>query len=169
MANADFTIGQLVREDQFIIHVGVAGIKFPNTFSWTSKEGGDVTADSTFTRPGGLNPGIQLGGPSTRSDVTVKRQYSSGLDNIFIQLENGCGNAAMWVAWTPIDANQNPNGSTHVLSGILKEVQAPQYDANATGAGFLTLVMSPDVEAVAQANSATQFSALSFGIGSSGG
>jgi len=141
-----FSAGTAVREDQFIIHVGVSGIALPSTFSWTSKEGGDLTSDSVYTRPGGLQPGIQLGGPSSRSDCTVKRQYTSNLDGggFVTQLSNVCGNAAMWVSWTPIDGNQNPNGNTHLLTGILKEVQVPQYDANATGAGFLTLVMACD-------------------------
>lgn len=142
--NDVFSAGTAVREDQFIIHVGVDGVALPKTFSWTSKEGGDVTADSVFTRPGGLMPGIQLGGPGSRSDCTVKRHYTTAIDNYVEALEAACGQAAMWVSWTPIDANQNPNGDTHLLTGILKEVQVPNYDANANAAGFLTLVMACD-------------------------
>jgi hypothetical protein len=139
-----FSAGTAVREDQFIIHVGVNGVQLPTTFSWTSKEGGDITTESVYSRPGGQMPGIQLGGPGSRSDCTVKRHYTSNIDSYVTALENACGNAAMWVSWTPIDGNQNPNGDTHLLTGIIKEVMVPQYDANASGAGFLTLVMACD-------------------------
>ncbi len=139
-----FSAGTAVREDQFIIHVGIDGVKLPTIFSWTSKEGGDTTSDSVFSRPGGLQPGIQLGGPASRSDCTVKRHYTSTIDSYIETLEGLCGQAAMWVSWTPVDANQNPNGDTHLLTGILKEVQPPNYDANANAAGFLTLVMACD-------------------------
>jgi hypothetical protein len=152
MAVFNQTAGTPIREDQFIIHVIVNGVSFPSTFSWTSKEGGDVTADSTYTRPGGLMPGIQLGGPVTRSDVTVKRQYTTVLDPWLKRLEDACGNARMSVSWTPIDANQTPNGNTHTLSGVLKEIQAPAADANATGAAFLTLVMACDQESATSSN-----------------
>lgn len=139
-----FSAGTAVREDQFIIHVGVDGVQLPTTFSWTSKEGGDITSDSTYSRPGGLQPGIQLGGSSSRSDCTIKRHYTTAMDAYVTKLAGVVGNAPMWVSWTPIDGNQNPNGDTHLLTGILKEVQVPQYDANANGAGFLTLVMACD-------------------------
>ena len=141
------TPGVAIREDQFIIHVGVTGppaINFPSTFSWTSKEGGDVSAQNVNTRPGGLMPAVDLGGPASRSDCTVKRQYTTALDPYVKLLEAGCGNARMWITWTPIDANQVANGATHGLTGVLKEVQVPAYDANAAAAGFITLVMSCD-------------------------
>ena len=151
-----FSAGTAVREDQFIIHAAVDGVPIPSIYSWTSKEGGDTTSESVFSRPGGLQPGIQLGGPASRSDCTVKRHYTSVLDSYVEALQAACGNAQMWVSWTPIDANSNPNGETHLITGILKEVMTPQYDANANAAGFLTLVMACDQAAgTPQPNQAT--------------
>lgn len=92
-------------------------------------------------------PGVQLGGPQTRSDCTVKRQYTTALDPWVEPLERACGNARMSVSWTPIGADQQPNGALHQISGILKEVQVPGADANANAAGFLGLVMSCDQDA----------------------
>ena len=141
------TAGVAVREDTAIIHCTVSGVSFPNTFSWTSAEGGDISADSVYTRPGGMQPGVQLGGPKTRSDLTVKRQYTTALDPFLKQLEDAAGGARMSVSWTMTDADGNANGETHTLTGVLKEVQWPQFDANSTAAGFLTLVMACDQEA----------------------
>lgn len=161
-----FAAGAAVREDQFIIHVGVDGVQLPKTFSWTSKEGGDTTSDSVFSRPGGLQPGIQLGGPASRSDCTVKRHYTTSIDQYVEALELACGQAAMWVSWTPIDANQSPNGDTHLLTGILKEVQIPQYDANTNAAGMITLVMACDQQPGAPTTNKTSNSPV-FTAGSS--
>lgn len=147
------TAGTPIREDQFIIHVGVSGVSFPSTFSWTSKEGGDKTSEAVFTRPGGLMPGLQMGGPGSRSDCTVKRQYSTALDPWVKPLGDACGNARMYVSWTPIDANQHPNGDTHTLTGVLKEIQTPATDADTAAAGFLTLVMSCDEDEHSTGNS----------------
>jgi hypothetical protein len=141
------TPGVAIREDTAIIKVHVTGVGFTDTYSWTSVEGGDITSDSVYTRPGGLQPGVQLGGPSSRSDVTVKRQYTNSLDAYLEQLENASGAARMTVSWTPLDADGNQNGNQHTLTGVLKEVQWPMFDANSTAAAFLTLVMAADQEA----------------------
>jgi hypothetical protein len=114
------TPGVAIREDTAIIHVSVTGVAFTSTYSWTSVEGGDITSDTVYTRPGGLQPGVQLGGPSSRSDVTVKRQYTSELDLFLEQLENASGAARMSVSWTPTDSDGNKNGATHTLTGFAR-------------------------------------------------
>lgn len=141
-------MGTLLREDQFLIHAGVAGINMPATTSWTSKDGGDVQAQNVNTRPGGMLPALDLGGPANRSDCTVKRQYSVELHPYIPLLERGVGNARMWVSWTPLDANGATNGDTLTLTGVLKEVLVPTVDANTAAAAFLTLIMSCDQEPV---------------------
>lgn len=138
------TQGVAVREDTAIIHCSVSGVNFPSTYSWTSVQGGDISSESVYTRPGGMNPGVQLGGPKTRSDLTVKRQYTTALDPYLEQLEAAAGGARMSVTWKTLDADGNPNGNAHTLTGVLKEVQWPQFDANANAASFLTLVMACD-------------------------
>ena len=132
-----------IREDQFLIHAGVDGVSLPRTHSWQSKEGGDVQSDAVVTHPGGMKKAITLGGPNKRSDATVKRMFTDTLMPYVTQLENACGNAGMWVSWTPMDANgvAIPN-TTVTLTGVLKEVQVPPANANSTGEAALALVMS---------------------------
>jgi hypothetical protein len=143
-ATVSYTAGVAVREDTAIIHVTVTGVNFPDIFSWTSAEGGAVTSNSTFTRPGGMVPGVQLGGPAERSDLTVKRQYTSDLDPYLEALEAAAGSARMSVSWVPLGPDMNYNGNQHHITGILKEVQWPMFDANSNAAAFLTLVMACD-------------------------
>jgi hypothetical protein len=134
-----------LREDQFLIHAGVNGVSIPSVHSWQSKEGGDVQSDAVVTHPGGMLGAITLGGPNKRSDVTVKRIFQD-TDMPFVRpLEQACGNSRGWVSWTPLDADKNPvANSTMTLNGVLKEVQSPQGNANATGPANLGLVFSVD-------------------------
>lgn len=133
-----------VREDQFSISVTVVGVTFPFTTSWQSMEGGDVQSNAVKTHPGGMYGEIALGGPSSRSDCTVKRLYSEDLDAFVPTLESLVGNARMSVSWTPLNADTTAGGTTHVLTGYLKEVTIPVYDANASAAATIGLVMSCD-------------------------
>lgn len=154
----------LLREDQAAITVQLGGVNAldpqdtpfsaltsavnlgPNSGTWSSLEGGDVEAEDVFTRPGGMKAGVNLGGPSKRSDATVKIQYSFALDAILGQLEQLVGKRSMAVSWTALDADGLPNGnSQNTITGVLKQVMRPNFDANATGAGFLQLVMSCNV------------------------
>lgn len=135
----------LLRQDQAAISVTVTGVALPFIKSWTMLEGGDVEAEDTKTRPGGMLPQVNLGGPSSRSDCTVTRNYSAALHPYIVQLENVAGRAAMKVAYTILDANGVPSGPTVTMTGILKTVTRPNFDANATGAAFLSLVMGANV------------------------
>lgn len=133
-----------LRADQAAIHVTVTGSKLDKNV-WTSMDGGDMQATDTKTRPGGMGDEVSLGGPQTRTDCTVTRQYTNDvLHPIFPTLEALCGNGSMQVGWTPLDADGNKDGSTYTIKGILKEVTRSKLDANATEAVFLTLVMSCD-------------------------
>lgn len=134
-----------VREDQFNIQVSIVGVTFPFTTSWQSMEGGDVEANAVKTHPGGMLGEIALGGPASRGDCTVARLYEEDLDAFIPTLEGLCGNARMSVSWAALDGDGNPaGGMQHVLTGYLKTVDIPTYDANASAAALLKLVMSCD-------------------------
>lgn len=135
-----------MREDQFLIAAGVVGVNLPPVYSWSSLSGGDVEAEDTKARPGGMLPQQSLGGPTTRNDVTVERNYNPALHPYVVQLENVAGRATMWVSYTPLDNNGNPAGGTTVINGTLKGVKAPDRNANSTTtAAYLSLTMSAQV------------------------
>lgn len=141
---------QLLREDQFIIHCNVTGVNLPSVYSWAELQGGEVEGEDVKTRPGGMLPQVNLGGPATRTDVTVSRQYSAQLHPFIIALENVAGKAACQVSYTPLDTNGSPNGGTVTMTGILKNVIKPVANANASNAAMLQLVIGVNQEATIQ-------------------
>lgn len=133
-----------LRSDQAILHVTVAGSSLDKE-PWTSMEGGDIAVTPVKTRGGGVGDETNIGGPRTRSDCTVARQYTNDiLHPLKVQLEGLAGSAAMKVSWTPVDADGNPNGDTHTIQGKLDDVTTTKRDRNAPEAMFLTLVMGCD-------------------------
>lgn len=149
MAYSSTGVSRYVREDEAVIHAHLTDIAphWVEPYSWASLEGGDIEAEDVFTRPGGMKGGVNLGGPSKRSDVTIMCQYSSTVHKSIIDLENAVGTGGMSVSYTPLDADANPNGGTVTLTGVLKAVTKPNFNANNSGVVFLGLVMSCDTEA----------------------
>ncbi len=133
-----------LREDMAIIQVSVSGVKLPAVYSWAYLEGGILEANSVFTRPGGMKPGIHLGGPPERGDVTIRRQMTPELQPYIILLEDVTGTASCAISYTWLDQNKQPAGGTNSFNGVLKAVQRPNYDANNTAAAFLGLVIAPN-------------------------
>lgn len=133
-----------LRSDSFRIHVGVTGVNPASIKSWQTMSGGDLTAEDTKTRPGGAEPQTSLGGPTTRSDVTVSRLHGTYIHPYIVKWEQNI-NSAMWVSYTPVDANGNGNGQTITLHGILKGVTQNEMDADNQGKKTISLVMSCNV------------------------
>jgi|SRR5947209_112366 len=139
-----------MREDQFLLQCSVAGVNLPIVYSWAEWEGGDVEGEDQKTRPGGMLPQVNLGGPATRTDVTMRRQYSAQLHPFIVALENVAGKASGTLSYTPLDANGNPNGGTVTITGILKNVVPPPKNANQANPAFLGLVFGVNQEATIQ-------------------
>lgn len=141
-----------LRSDQAAIHVSVfdsTGKSVLDTNVWASMDGGDLTTQDTKTRPGGMGAEENLGGPNTRSDCMVERQYTNDVIHPLIRtLEQLCGNAGAKITWTPLDGDGNKNGDTLGITGKLKGVKPPKWDANAQGAQFLTLTFGCDAKPV---------------------
>lgn len=135
-----------LRADQAAIYVAVydqTGTNVLDTNVWATIEGGDMTATDTKTRPGGMGDEESLGGPRSRSNATLTRQYTNDvLHPLVPKLEALCGAGAAAISWKPLDADGNPDGDTHGISGILIDVQTTKRDANTSEAMFLTLVFS---------------------------
>ena len=139
----------ILRQDQAAISVPQLSVSLPFVTSWTSLEGGDLESEDTKTRPGGMLPQVNLGGPTTRTDATVMRPYTPELHPFFKPLEDAAGKSTMAISWVILDATgARPAGASVVtLHGILKNVTRPNWDANATGATHLSLVMGCNVDA----------------------
>lgn len=146
-----------LRQDQATISVPVlygldasgseVPVALPYVISWASLEGGDLESEDTKTRPGGMVGQVNLGGPTTRTDVTVTRPYTAELHPYIVALENIAGSGTMHVSYAILNANGYTIGSTVTITGILKNVTRPNFDSNATGTAMLSLVMGCDVVA----------------------
>lgn len=137
----------LLREDQATISVPKLPVALPFVRSWAKLEGGDLESEDTKVRPGGMLSQINLGGPTTRTDATVSRPYSAELHPFLVPLEQVAGNGSMNITWTVLNAQRVSLGNTVTLTGILKTVNRPAWDANATAPAMLALVMGCDVDA----------------------
>jgi hypothetical protein len=106
------------------------------------KSGGQVEADETKYRPGGMQPQASLGGPVSVENVTIRRLFDPAMRGLFHTLAGLAGKASMTVTSQPLDADGNPQGAPQVYRGILTRVTPPASDANANDAAELELEMS---------------------------
>ncbi len=152
-----------LRQDQATISVFVwnpaTGLpaQLPWVKSWASIKGGDVDAATVASRPGGILGEINLGGPSSRSDVTVSRPYTSELHPFISRLDSWAGTTAMVVSYAMLNYKRKDfshnraiqwevTGPTVTVNGILKSVVRPEYDAEVEGVAMFSLVMACFVE-----------------------
>lgn len=136
-----------LRSDQASIHAIIGPAHLPAVKSWSSLKGGDLESEDTKIRPGGMVGQVNLGGPTTRTDATIERPYTRELHPYIKTLENLAGTQGMSATYTILDVRGNVVGPTVTLRGILKNVIRPEWDANATAAAMLGVVMGCDVEA----------------------
>lgn len=141
-----------LRQDQATISVPKLSVGLPYVPSWAMLEGGDLESEDTKTRPGGMLAQVNLGGPTTRTDATVSRPYTKEIHPFLVPLEKFAGFGRMHITYTILGPNVNTGklttlGPTVTLTGILKNVTRPNWDANATGTAMFSLVMGCDVEA----------------------
>lgn len=134
----------LYRESQGSIIVAVTGLTLP-TDSWATLSGGDATASSNKTRPGGMGLQEELGGQVTISDMTVTRQWSDALIVVFHDLFSAAGNTAASVTFTPLNRDKTFAGQTSFIwSGVLLSVSPPPVDSGNDAASFLSITIGLD-------------------------
>lgn len=129
-----------LREDQYDIRVTVDGR--PLGDSWATAEGGNLEADDSKTRPGGMGRQIALGGPAERDDVTVGVQFSDIVAGWHRWLESRVGVGRVKVGYTFLSAERTPVGPTHTIMGVLKGAAVPDYDADSSSAAMYQIQVS---------------------------
>lgn len=138
-----------VREDQAQITVALDGVpKRPAISavgSWATYSGGELEADDSKTRPGGMGREESAGGPSSRGDVTLTTQLTD-LDWHFInefEARNGTGQVDIGVTRMTPEKTVDPTKSFG-RTGTLKSVATPDFDVNGNEVTFLSIVVSCD-------------------------
>lgn len=133
-----------VRQNEITVDVTYRGElrKFGIFDTW---EGGNVTADNTKHRRGGMGKQVAIGGPVTIEDVTISRDYDLTRDNPnAIWLSGAVGRAAVVATKRYLDADGNRFGTAIVITGVLIGYNEPNSDSDSGDVAMFELVVNPD-------------------------
>lgn len=144
-----------LRQDQAAITIDIPDLPaFTSQLhgtSWATLEGGDIESEDTKTRPGGMIPQVNLGGPTTRNDATISRPYTAELHPYLQPLEVLAGRSIVTIKFVILQASGSTfaghPGAVYSMGGVLKNVVRPNWDSNATGTAMLSLVIGMNVAA----------------------
>lgn len=112
---------------------------------WDTLSGGDVEAEETKYRPGGMQPQVSLGGTTSVNNVTLSRLLDKE-DWPFMHnlMASRVGKANVTVSRQPLDINGNPMGRPLVYRGTLQNVNPGDTDSNSSDAQTWTIVVSTE-------------------------
>lgn len=131
-----------MRQDQWANTVTIDGVPLG---VWDTLSGGDVEAEETKYRPGGLSPQISLGGNTTTNNVTLGRLLGrDDWDFMHDLMASRVGKAAVTVARQPLDVDGNPFGRPLVYSGVLQNVNPGDVDSNSSDAQVWEITVSTE-------------------------
>lgn len=107
------------------------GIDIPGAFM--TQGGGNVTAEVRRFRPGGSPHEEVSGGPTSRDDVTVAREWRRDRDlAIYLWADRNAGRARGSITVQPLDDDYNAYGSPVVYADALLTAAAkPDVDSDA--------------------------------------
>jgi hypothetical protein len=131
-----------IREDMADIRVWVDEIPYGD--AWANAEGGNLSADSNKTRPGAMGYEVAVGAPGSRSDLTVRTQFTEVSASWVPTLESKVsttGRVRVGISW--LNPDRTPTGLGRTLHGTLREVNPPN-PGSGTAAGMLELVVDCD-------------------------
>lgn len=135
-----------MRQDQFNVTVAVTDPdtgQHVNLGTWAKATGGDVDSTETKYRPGGGAEEITIGGAKSTSNVVVEKLCIVDVDGANIAKWMGwAGRAQCSVTFHFLTPNYSATGVSLTYQGQIKKVTPPQPDANAQGAGLITLELS---------------------------
>jgi hypothetical protein len=107
------------------------------TFTARTKSGGGISGNSVRAFLGGMSPQVSLGGDPERDDITLTVAYTDAVRADYKWLDALVGRAE-----ATISEQLNGVGSTDVYSGILDQVNPPDYDADSNDVQELEIVIS---------------------------
>jgi len=116
-----------------------------NLGTWDAWEGGNVTADNTKHRRGGMGPQVAIGGPVTIEDVTVRRDYDLARDNKNAHwLSAAVGRATVSASKQYLDADGLVFGDPIVITGVLIGYNDPEADSDSGDVAMVEIVINPN-------------------------
>lgn len=132
-----------IRQDQASVSLTVDGVKLP--FIFNRREGGQVTADSSKTFPGGMRPQKAHGGPSTIDDVTLAGEFVPQQDHELLKwLETRVGKSSAVASEQLLDVDGRSFGEPDIWTGKLMSISTGEYDASSGDPRELSVGISTD-------------------------
>lgn len=130
-----------IREDQADIRVTLNGTPFGD--SWKEAEGGNLEADSSKARPGGMGREVSAGGPASRDDLTVRINFTDIVALWHPSFENMVGEGVVGVTLIWLGPNRVPLGSSTRKRGTLKAANLPDMGGG-SDVGLYEIVVDCD-------------------------
>lgn len=131
-----------MRQDQWLNTIVIDGRPLG---IWDTVSGGDVEAEETKYRPGGMAKQISLGGPEMTNNLTLSRLLKREDWAYMKSLMSGrVGRAAVTVSRQPLDVDGNPFGQPLTYRGRLQRVAPGDSDSNATDAHVWEIEVSTE-------------------------
>jgi hypothetical protein len=137
-------IRHYIRDDEANISVKVDGVSYGNGDSWVTLSGGKLSAAGFKTRPGGMGHEVEVGGPATRSDVTVTTQADDIIAGQHAKLESLIGRGSAQVAVQFLYIDRSKRAAKFTVKGRLKEASLPDSNGAQPNVGMYTIVVSCD-------------------------
>lgn len=107
--------------------------------------GGNVTADNTKHRRGGMGEQVAVGGPSTIDDVTISRDYDLERDHQHAHwLSNAVGRAWVVAAKQYLDTDGVKFGRPIIITGVLIGYNQPEGDSDSGDVAMFEIVINPN-------------------------
>lgn len=131
-----------MRQDQWSNTVTIDGTPMG---VWDTFGGGDIDAEETKYRPGGMRPQVSLGGSTTVNNVTLSRLLDKeDWPRMHALMSSRVGKAGVTVSRQPLDSDGNPFGRPLVYRGTLQNVNPGDTDSNSSDAQTWTIVVSTE-------------------------
>lgn len=118
-------MAKYLHEANVDIQVSLDGVPYGS--SWDTAAGGVLQGNNLKYKPGSMGDEISMGGPASRSDLTVSIQMSDIVATWIPAFENRSGLGSIKVALTFLDNEKLPI-STITRTGTLKDVTVPDMD-----------------------------------------
>lgn len=132
-----------IREDEAAITLTVKGKQYGG--QWATYAGGDLAAAGSKTRPGNMGNEVSIGGPASRSDITLTTQFTDVVMAQHKSLEALVGHGPVTVAVIYLDENGLAlAGGRFTRTGTLKSVAPPASNAGSAVVGMYTVVVECD-------------------------
>jgi hypothetical protein len=133
-----------VRQNEITVDLVFKGVTY-ELGVFDTWEGGNVTAESTKHRRGGMGIQIAVAGVPTIEDVTIGRDYDLARDNPMAHiLSNAVGRGRIVATKHYKEPGGDNYGDPIIIRGVLVGYNEPNSDSDSADISMFQIVVNPD-------------------------